>query len=346
MSRILKVQKFLKDNSWDYLFLEDPTQIFYLSGMVLSSGQLIIAKDDAALFVDSRYFERASRSVPYTVKLLGEANLKKFLKKKGDLCFDSKSLTYHKYAELKKVAGNQKLLPIFSPLKEVMAQKEKEEISLIRKSCDLAFLGYRHLRSMLRSGIREEELSLGYEKFAIEHGAKLAFAPIIAFGSNSSVPHHYSGLRAFRKEDFVLMDVGVKVSGYCSDMTRSFSLKPKDKETSLLCDTVMEAYEAALEICKCGALVKDLDIAAHKVFRKRKMEKYALHRLGHGVGLLIHEYPSLNLAGMDKDVVLKENMIFTIEPGLYISGKVGVRYENTILLKKNGVEELTRFKED
>jgi Xaa-Pro aminopeptidase len=188
-------------------------------------------------------------------------------------------------------------------------------------------------------GMTEKEAALLFETYCLNNGAdKLAFEPIICFGKNSALPHHHRDDTKWKKGDLVLMDLGVMVDGYCSDMTRVNFFNCEDKLLQEFNILVKEAYDAAVALCKGGVHLNDVDRAARKIFEKHGVDKYFLHRLGHGVGLEIHEYPRI---GKDENVILQPNMLITIEPGLYKENIGGIRYENTLIITKDGCEEIT-----
>lgn len=346
--RIRGVQKKLHDLGCDLCVIENPIELFYLTGTKLSSGRLYIDTKEGTLFVDGRYEELAKKNSPLPVVLQSEqaefAYLGRIKGKK--LAFDSHHTSYHAYerfaAFLKKGGfSSLELKPVPRILSELRAVKDEEELKKIRKSAKLNWLGFNHIRRLLKVGVTEKEIAKQYELFCLKHGAeKLAFEPIIAFGSNSSMPHYRAAVARLKKNDLVLIDIGVVVDSYHSDMTRTLFIGKADPVLQEMERVVKEAHRAALALCRPGTRVGELDAAARKVMAKAGMESLFIHSLGHGVGLEIHEFPRLKDKGEDAGVVLKKGMVITIEPGLYRPHKGGIRHEDTIVITETGYENL------
>ena len=180
-----------------------------------------------------------------------------------------------------------------------------------------------------------------YEIFCRRNGAqKLAFDPIICFGKNSAEPHHQPDATALKINDIVLMDIGVVFDNYHSDLTRVIFFGQGDPLLEEFYDVTKKASQAALELCRPGTALKELDLAARKVLKEAGYEEYFLHALGHGIGLETHELFIIKYNGKDKDLILKPDMLLTIEPGIYKNGIGGVRYEDMILITGSGYENL------
>jgi len=332
-----KLQNSLKKWKIDLLISENTLDIFYLTGMELSLGKLLVSKDAATLFVDGRYQQAAKDQAACTVKPLKEAALLQPFNKVKTVGFDEE-LSFKAAEEWKRLLKNKcRLKPLEAPILSLREIKDPHEIMLIKKSADLLWKGFLHAKKKLKVGIKEKEIAFEFETFCRKKGAEcLSFTPIIAFGANSALPHHHSGERKLKKDDIVLMDLGVQLNGYCSDMTRTFFFGKKTKLLKELYDVVHEAKEAALALCHPETTFKALDEAARKVMRKAKLEKYFIHRLGHGIGLEVHESPNLR----HEERRLEPGMVITIEPGLYLPGKGGVRLEDMVVVTKTGHQNL------
>ena len=259
-----------------------------------------------------------------------------FPKEVKQLAFDSAKTTVDQYQQLEKLFP-EKMVPVAHLLKRQRAIKDKEEIAKLEKSARVAWRGFKHICKMLSVGVREKDLALEFELFCLKHGASgLSFETIIAFGENTAMPHYRAGDRKLEKGDLILIDFGVVVDHYASDMTRTIEFGKVDRQLIHMQKVVYDAFLAALAVCRPGTKVKEIDLAARKVMRRAKMEHLFLHSLGHGVGLETHEFPSIRYNSADKDETLKEGMVFTIEPGLYLPKLGGVRYENTVVVTKQG----------
>jgi Xaa-Pro aminopeptidase len=330
-SRAEKVQRLFKGWSVEGCLIENPLDLFYLTGLKMSAGALLISEKKIALFVDGRYIEFAKKASPFTVY-----PLKEIASHVGKItAFDSHWTTFDRFERLQKWGTEWK--PISGPLKMIRAIKEKKEIVALEKSAKLLWKGFLYLKKQLKVGVTEKEVAFEFEFFCRKNGAEnLSFQPIIAFGKNTAYPHYRAGNAKLKKGDIVLCDLGVVVESYHSDMTRTFFFGKADPRLIVIDSAVREAHAAALKICKPGIRVGDLDAAACKVIQTAGFEKYIAHSLGHGIGLETHEFPRLKLKGEDDDVVLKEGMVVTIEPGLYLAGIGGVRHEDTVVITQKG----------
>jgi len=358
-ARIKALQKLLPSLEVDALLITNLTDLFYLTGMSVSVGELIVTKRGARLFVDGRYLEKCSKGAPCSVTLWTPEAMEKHLSKmplaKKILGFDSTDLSYNNYIALRRhvnTAGRQRnvrftLKALEKPLKALRTIKDGQEITMMRKAAKLGCQGYDHVVGLLREGISEKELAKALEIFWLEKGADgVSFSPIIAFGANSSIVHYDPGTAKLKKGQNVLIDIGVKVGHYCSDMTRVvFFGKPKRRllETYHI---VKEAQSAALALCKAGTPIGELDDAARAVIDKAGCAKLFPHGLGHGVGLDIHEHPPIKRMPSTEGLVLEEGMIITIEPGIYLPGKGGIRIEDTIVITERGHTNLSQVTKD
>jgi len=334
--RIQNFQALLKKEKIEGCIIDNPIDLFYLTGLRLSLGRLIVTPKEATLFVDGRYFEMCRSLSFLNVQKSALETLKRFLSSFKTLGFDSEFTTVAQYESLKIVTSCD-LRKFPSPLKTLRAIKDASELKALKKSADLLWKGFLYIRKSLKEGCSELDLARAFEVYCLKEGAsKLAFEPIIAFGKNSAIPHHRAGSRRLKKGDLVLIDIGVVVDYYCSDMTRVLHFGKKNLELIHLEKIVRNAHQAALNLCKPGIKVKELDLAAREEMKKEGLEDLFVHSLGHGVGLEIHEFPRVRKEGDDQDVILAPGMAITIEPGLYISGVGGVRYEDTIIITSKG----------
>lgn len=335
---LLKLQKDIQTRGLDVLLIEDPLDLFYLTGLTLSTGSLYVSAKEAHLFVDGRYIEQATKCAGFPVSLSQEENIRRFLKSLSPkkIGCDGKKISYDHFLELQ-AKGRFPLESQSAVFKKLRAVKNKEEIKKLQKSADHLYEGFLYIKKKLKSGIEEQELAHLFEIYCLKQGADcLGFSPIIAFGPHSAMPHYRAGKAKLAKDQIVLMDLGVVVDGYHSDMTRTFFFGKKDPFLKKAREIVREAKKAALELLRPGMRAGALDEAAIRVFEAYGVREHYLHTLGHGVGLEIHEFPRLSHKGEDKDVILEEGMVVTVEPGLYFSGKGGIRDEDTFVITKTG----------
>jgi Xaa-Pro aminopeptidase len=336
LKRMDKVRSHFEEWEVQGALIENPCDLFYLTGLQLSVGTCLITEKKAHLLVDGRYFAAAQKNSPCQVHLTSTEALTSLLKPLKQLAFDSRFTSCEKWHQLKKIFPG-KLAQVIQPLNEVRAIKEQKELAAMKKSAALAWRGFEETKRQLKVGITEKELALKFEMFCRAHGAeKMAFDPIIAFGKNSAYPHYRPGDVKLKKGDIVLIDIGVVVDKYHSDMTRTVFFGKPDPRLVLIETVVKEAHAAALKLCKPGAKVEDLDLAARRVAEKAGLKDLLVHSLGHGIGLETHEFPRLSFQGEDRALRLKAGMCITIEPGLYLPGVGGVRYEDTVVVTEKG----------
>lgn len=321
--------------------IQNPVDLFYLTGLPLSAGKLIVHPKEAALFVDGRYVQMAQERAPIQTMLDGQEAILSFFKSCHcrSIYFDGQHTSYDTFLKWKKDFNEITFISNTSLFKTLRVKKDFDEVQKMRQSARLLWKGFQHICSLLKTGVTEKELSRSFEIFCLQQGGDgLAFEPIIAFGPHSAMPHYRSENTPLRAEDIVLIDIGVVVDRYHSDMTRILFHEKPQPELESLYRINKAAHDAALELCRPGTKLGALDRAARDVMAEHGVEDLFLHSLGHGVGLEIHEFPRIKWDGEDKDVVLEPGMVFTIEPGLYLSGTGGVRYEDTILITDAGYE--------
>lgn len=340
-NRITRLQKILKRESIDGCLIENPIDLFYFTGLKLSTGRLVIAEKTAVLLIDGRYLQAAKERAPVLALLDSAEAFIDFLKKASirKLGFDGKHTSFDHLEHLKKQLKGSliKLFSVSSLFNSARVIKDAKEIIAISKSADLLWKGFEFIRRSLKKGITEQELAKKFEIFCLERGAdRLWFEPIIAFGANSAMPHYRAQDAALKEGDIVLIDIGIVVDHYHSDLTRVLFYKKTDPFLSRLYTITKRAQKSALSLCRPGVKVKEIDLAARRVMREENVEDLFIHSLGHGIGLEGHEFPRLKYNGEDKDLVLESGMVFTVEPGLYVPGKGGVRYEDTIVITPHG----------
>lgn len=344
-TRLQSLKRKLSAESIDACLIDSSLDLLYYTGLKLSAGYLIVSREAAALFVDGRYIQMAKEKAPMQAFLEEPGSLERFLKKENvkKMAFDSNRVSYDQFIRLKKRGkpiGIQ-LVPDASFFQALRAVKDGEEIEKMRRSAQLAYKGFLFIRGILKAGITEREVAQKFEIFCLSQGAeKLSFEPIIAFGANSAMPHYRPQQVPLTAGDIVLIDIGVVLDQYHSDMTRVLFFQKQDVFFKHIYEVVLEAQKAALAKCAPGAAVEQLDLAARKIMRTAKLESHFLHSLGHGIGLETHEYPRIKSQGKDTKVHLKPGMVVTVEPGLYFQGKGGIRYEDTVIVTESSHENL------
>ena len=334
----------------DAVFLSSVSTITYLTGYANFSkdereAYLIIGKDFQYLITDGRYTEAIKREVPHftlferSVDSKTEDLLKKLKTKIKKLGIEEDNLTVAEHRVIKKLFKSTQHFEV-AFLRSI---KIADEIEKISKACKIGDLAFDYILKQIKEGVTEEQIAYELEKFIRESGAELAFPAIVAFGANSSIPHHHTGSTKLRSGDFVLLDFGVKVDGFCSDMTRTIVFDKSSDQQIKMHRVVLEAQQKASdyinEQIKRGEKIKAS--AVDKVARdliKSKGYPDIPHSLGHGIGLDVHEHPFLSVKSKEE---LKEGMVFSIEPGIYIENFGGVRIEDLYVLEKLGLRQIT-----
>lgn len=357
--RIKRLQRFLEEQKIDAIIIDNPLNLFYLTEQEVSAGILLVSQTKARLLVDNRYFEVCKKKSPLPVSLLKEKALEKLLLSKSceavsTLAFDSDATSYQKALKLmeiaqkisssKRKAGRLELIPLDHPIKTLRSIKDEDEIRALKKAAELGSEGYDFVCSLLKPGITEIEVATELEIFWKRKGSKgLAFESIIAFGANSSMPHYKAGRIKLKKNQPVLIDIGVNYGHYHSDMTRvPFVGEPSAKLREIYA-VVLQAQEEALKLCLPGTKISTLDAAARAVIDSHGYKHHFTHSLGHGIGLEIHELPFIKGTS---DEELQPGMVITIEPGIYLPDIGGIRIEDTVVITHSGHLNLTNRPKD
>jgi len=350
-ARIKRLLEKLADNRLDALLVTYPTNIRYLSGFTGSAGALVIASH-SVLVTDGRYTEQARAEVkgarvkierkPALVAASEWLARGKSLRRIG---FDPAHTTVAERALLGKLIGKRATLVATPAIVERLRMiKDADEIDQIRTACKVGCGLFDRLLKVTRSGVSETQVAGELEFAARLAGAEqMSFPTIIASGSRSALPHGRASQAAIPARGFVVCDFGVILAGYCSDMTRTVHVGRPQTGGRRAYNAVQEAQQAAIEAVKPGATAEDVDVASRKLLVKHGLGTFFTHSTGHGVGLDIHEAPKL---AMGQKEPLLPGMVITIEPGVYLPGKYGIRIEDTVVVTGAGCEILTPCPKD
>lgn len=360
--RLNHLQESLKAHSIDAYLVEDTINLFYLTGIEMSSGKLLVTTKSFLLIVDNRYFEICKNKAPCPV-ILAEKDPLSALFLNSDYNFikalgiDSETTSHKNFTDMEtslyhlkeQTSGrcNIKLVSMENLVKTFRMIKDSSEIALLKKAGDLGSLGFDYVCSLLKEGITEIEVASELEIFWKKNGGKsIAFEPIIAFGANSSMPHYRSSHKKLEIGDPVLIDIGVNYQNYNSDMTRMAYFGMPPEQISIIYPIVERAQKLAIEICKPGTLIKDIDAKAREFITEQGYGENFTHGIGHGVGLEVHELPNMRYQSDLSRQKLMPGMVITVEPGIYLPKVGGVRIEDTLLITENGHESLTKRSTD
>ncbi|MFH1379096.1 MAG: Xaa-Pro peptidase family protein [bacterium] len=320
-----------------------PADIFYLTGLPSEGLTLLVTPKSSTICTSLMYKDYAVKNLPgfkidvHTdlIKSLHEFLRKSRIKK---LWVDKHTTTVEQAEKLRKMRGCRICFES-SLIEDLRIIKGPEEINRIRKACRMTAQIVRTIRKYIHYGIRETGLAGKISMISADLGAKSAFDTIVSFGSHTSEPHHIADLKKLHKSMPVMIDAGVKLNGYCGDLTRMFYLGKIDGFYSQIYHVVDKAKKAAQALVKPGVKASEIDEAGRLVFREAGYEKFFTHSTGHGIGIDVHERPKIAHKSND---VIKSGMVITIEPGLYFPGRFGVRIEDTLVVTKNGYQILTK----
>lgn len=318
----------------DALFVSDETYKKYVSSYFTEGGYALADETGVALFTDARYIEDAEKELsPLGVRVedySGKNRPELFLKRYKKVAVPFSEISYAEFLKLQE--SGVLFADATEALRECSKIKTESEIAAIQAACDIAEDALLKTLPQLKEGMKEREAAaiLEYEMRAL--GADgTSFDTIVAFGAGASVPHHETGDTALTFGDEILIDFGCKVQGYCSDMTRTFLFGDDKKhgEFKKAYGCVLDAHNKVLCGLKEGMTGGEADAIARNYLEEHGYGKYFTHSLGHGVGLKIHEFPSLRKGGEE---TLKNGMVFSDEPGVYLAGQYGIRIEDTVAM--------------
>ncbi|MCS6999171.1 MAG: Xaa-Pro peptidase family protein [Aquificaceae bacterium] len=350
MKRIERVQALLKEKGLQAFLFSSQPNVFYLSGFRSSHAYVVVGRDSHYLLTDSRYYEKARSTLKGWDVVLIEGNalkaiyglLKKLKASRVGYEEDRVSCEFRR-----RLRGGFNWVGIPSFLKKLRAIKEREEIETLREGVRASDRVYLRVLERIREGLTELEVrSLLVSEFFKEGALGESFPAIVAGGEGSAIPHWETSSRKIKKGEALLIDMGLLWKGYCTDFTRTVYLGRASSEFRKVYDTVKDAHLFALEKVKVGKKVSEIDKTAREYIRKKGFGKFFNHSTGHGVGVEIHEFPRIYYKGQDKDVVVEEGMVFTIEPGIYINNRFGVRLENMVAVVGGVGEPLSQVSLD
>ncbi|HWC30477.1 MAG TPA: Xaa-Pro peptidase family protein [Dehalococcoidia bacterium] len=362
-TRIARLREKLDEQGLAGLFVSAPAEDIhhtiganrrYLSGFSGSMGHLLITRDAAFIAVDFRYYEQAERESPeYTLwqanggmktwlsKLFGEAGLAG-----QKLGFESSGVTYGMFASMRDIVAElpdtdrPQLVPTDGIVEGLRAIKEPDELEALQRAVDLGDAAFQHVAAHIQPGWTEKQVAWEIEKYAREHGAEgLSFPTIVAAGPWGAMPHAQPRDHVIKDGDGVVIDMGVNLDGYMSDLTRTVVVGKADDEFKKIYDIVLAAQLTAEELVRTGMTGGDAHNIAAKVIEEAGYGDKFGHGLGHGVGLQVHESPRVGGTSAD---VLQDGMVITVEPGIYLPGWGGIRIEDMGYLKDGKYVNFTK----
>jgi Xaa-Pro aminopeptidase len=312
----------------------------YLTGLASSNAALLLPADGpGVLATDSRYALAAQRDVPdleLVVDRFIEATLARELPRRGlrKVAIEAHEMTVERHAELAKAAAGAATVPLGRKIEELRAVKDSSELELLATACQITAQAIEDALPQIRPEVSERALAAALEYRMMQLGAdKPAFDTIVASGPNGAIPHHSPTDRPLQRGDLVTIDFGARYAGYHADMTRTIAVGEAADWQREIYDLVAKAQRAGIEALGVGAEVSDVDAAARDLIAAAGHAEHFQHGLGHGVGLEIHEAPTLGYGRTGK---LNERVPVTVEPGVYLPGKGGVRIEDVLVVTAGG----------
>ncbi len=347
--RLQRLRGKFAEKEIDSVFITQAENRRYLSGFDGTAGYLFITEKQAVLATDFRYTEQAAAEAPdfeilhiggsiadWFPGLVRDAGVKRIGFESGDVTF-----AFHLLLNVafKKKKVPVKLVPVSGLVESLRAVKEPGEIALIEKAAAITDDAYEAVEAKIIPGMTEKQVAWELEKSLREHGSQsLPFEIIVASGPQAALPHAKPSDRVIQAGEPVLIDMGAKWAGYAGDLSRTICVGSPDNKFRKVYKTVLDAQAAAVSIISAGMTGHDADSAAREIIEKAGYGEAFGHSLGHGVGLAAHEQPRL---GPNSEDVLYEGMVFTVEPGIYLSGWGGVRIEDTVVMENGRVRRLS-----
>lgn len=353
--RLQNLITWLRNNNIDSAFITLPSNIFYLSGFFTDPHErllgLAVFQDTEPFLICPKMEVSEVKNADWSHEIIGyndtddpwsfvQNRSTARIKSLQTLAIEKDHLSVNRYEALQARFPQASFVPADALLNELRLIKDDEEIKLLKEACRLVDQAIEVGVKEIEEDKTELEIIAKIEYEVKKWGADMAFSPLVLTGANAASPHGTPGKTKIKKGDFVLFDLGVIYKGYCSDITRTVAFGKISEEQEAIYQVVLEAQEAAIQAVKVGEPVKTLDQTARHIIHDKGYGNYFPHRLGHGLGISVHEYPSITETN---DLKLEAGMVFTIEPGIYIEGVAGVRIEDDILVTDRGVEMLTNY---
>ena len=345
--RLEKVIQNMKSHCLDQILVTGTANVYYLTGVWCEPFERMLAlhvksNGEMKLYANRMFALEGLTDVPMVVyedtddciAVLAPDMLP------GKLGIDK---TWHSHFTIRLMQARPDVTPVLgsAPLDEARIIKDEEELELMRISSKMNVEVCTRVGQALKEGVTEKAMQSLYNEIALELGASgPSFTPLICYGPNAAEPHHDSDKTALKTGDTVIMDVGLIWKHYCSDMTRTVHFGPVSDEQKKVHDIVTAANRAGIAMCRPGVKMKDIDAAARRVIEDAGYGQYFTHRTGHGIGLDEHEFPDVSSVS---EIVARPGMIFSVEPGIYLPGRFGVRVEDLVAITEDGCEVLTRY---
>lgn len=350
-SRIERLRKIMRDFMLEAILISNSTNVSYIVGFKTEESFLLVSDNRAVFITDFRYYQQLKSQA----LKLGQLNKLDFVMINGSLFetigqiikrlsikkigFEAKDLTVAMQKEISKHIGHTRFIPTYDMVETVRLIKDSHEIELLRKAVSITKEVFEFVSRRIRPGVSEKAVALEIDYFARSIGAQqMGFDVIVAEGRNSVYPHAVACSNKIKRNDSVMVDMGVTVSGYNSDLTRMFFLGKMPSKKRFFYSAVLEAQAKAFDIIAPKVRAQDVDKVVRDCLHTYGIAKFFGHSTGHGIGMEVHEAPSISRKSIE---ILEPGMVFSIEPAVYIPGSYGLRVEDMVLVTEKGCEVLT-----
>ena len=346
LQRIEKLRNLLDEAKCDAFLINHPANLNYYTGYSGDSAYLLLTCNQGKFFTDGRYTTQAAAEIPGSLELIRITSLNDLCRhikenpKIKKLGLDEGKISAETWLKLRRSLNRKEPIAVASILTRPRKHKNREEIELLKKAVAIAEEALLKSLPQLHPGIRERDLAAELEyQIRRAGGEKAAFPLIIASGSRSALPHGVASERFINPGDIVTIDFGACYQGYHSDQTCTFFLEAPDREVQRVYDTLLKAQSHGLKALESNITAQELDHQVREVLAQAELDQWFSHGTGHGIGLEIHEAPSISQHSQDGN--LEPGMVFTIEPGCYFPNRWGIRIEDMVYLSDHGAERLT-----
>ncbi len=350
MSRLDTIRQRAAAHGGDAALLSHPATLRWAVGFTGSNGLLVVTPSAGHFVTDGRYTTQAASEVEGAEVHVAPGGLAEFVADQGwlddtrSVVVPSDHLTVAAFETARSMFGGIRFIPVKELLVEAVAAKTEVEIQAVARAQALTCEVFDSILPYIQPGVSERDLAAEIVYQHLKRGASgMSFEPIVAAGPRGALPHARPSSRTFAPGDFVVVDMGCVLDGYCSDLTRTVAVGECDEGQRAAYEIVREAQTAAIASARAGLTGRQLDAVARDVIVDGGLGEYFSHSLGHGVGLEIHEWPRLS---QQVEHVLPVGATVTIEPGVYLPERFGIRIENVVVLREGGCEDLTPLPTD
>jgi Xaa-Pro dipeptidase len=355
-SRLKHLTDWMKETETDFSFITLPDNVFYLSNFRSDPHERVLAvgvfQQEEPFLICPQMEAAEAKKAGWEHEIIGYSDImdpweaiKKAVQSRlasvQKIALEKEHLNISRYEQIASRFPGASFIGLDEKLNDLRMIKDEEEIRLMRKAAEYADYAVQVGVAEIKEGKTELEIIAAIEYELKKKGiSEMSFSTMVLSGKNAASPHGTPGSTKVKKGDFVLFDLGIVYKGYCSDITRTVAYGEITKEQETIYQTVLKAQQAAVIAVKPGIPLKELDLTARNIISQAGYGKFFPHRLGHGLGISVHEYPSVTETN---ELALKKGMVFTIEPGIYVQETAGVRIEDDVVVTDHGVEVLTKY---